>query len=78
MDFFNEKDKEECQNISRETLKKVFELLDKDSKTKNSEDLKINSNDLKKKIGSIIANFPSNEFQFFTGGKAELGLDDLL
>lgn len=62
MGFFSEKDKKEGENISRESLKKIFELLDKDSKDKDSSDLKINTNELKKKISNVIPNFPSNEF----------------
>jgi len=37
----------------------------------------MNVNDLKKKIMNSVPNFPSSEFQFFTGGKNEFELEDL-
>ena len=52
-------------------------MVEPDNKNKEIDDYKMNVNDLKKKIMNSVPNFPSSEFQFFTGGKSEFQLEEL-
>ena len=46
-------------------------MVEPENQKRETEEYKMNVNDLKKKIMLSVPNFPSSEFQFFTGGKDE-------
>ncbi len=75
--FFSKSSLEPGENISRENLKKVFQLVSKENLEREEKDLKIDTFELKKKIAAVVPAFPQNEFQFFTGGKTEFEFEDL-
>jgi hypothetical protein len=51
--------------------------VDKDNIDREDDELTIDTFELKKKISAVVPNFPQNEFQFFTGGKAEFQFEEL-